>query len=99
MAKITLNPMIEEAHGRMGNAVFRRTHSGGMSLIKVADMSRVKWSDSQKAHRQRFKQAVAYAKAAMAHPPTRHHYEAIAQQKTNAPMILPSLIILKATMC
>jgi len=75
MAKITLNPMIQNAQGKLDNAVFRRSHTGELSLIKLADMSKVKWSKAQKEHRKRFKAAVAYAKAAMAEPKVRASYE------------------------
>ena len=67
--------MLQSAHGKLGNAVFRRSYSGKMTLIKLADMSNVKWSDAQKAQRQRFKQANAYAKAAMADPRAHALYE------------------------
>ena len=88
MAKITLNPMIQSAQGKMGNAVFRRSHTGEMTLIKLADMSNVKWSDAQQAHRQRFKQAVAYAKAAMAEPKARAMYEKSAAKQHKRPFDL-----------
>lgn len=88
MVKIKLNPMIEEASGKLGNMVFRRSHSGSMSLIKSADMSKVKWSGAQKAHRLRFKEAVAYAKAAMADPAVRARYEKEAAQVKKRPFAL-----------
>ena len=88
MAKITLHPMIQSAQGKMGNAVFRRSHTGEMTLIKLADMSRVKWSEAQGAHRQRFKEAVAYAKAAMADPEVRATYEKYAAEKGKRPFDL-----------
>ena len=85
MAKIILNPIIEQASGKIGNMVFRRAHTGKMTLIKAADMSNVKWSKAQKAHRKRFKQAVAYAKAAMAEPNVRARYETEAATKNKRP--------------
>jgi len=78
MTKVKLNPAIEWLQGRMGNMVFRRAHTGELSLIQSPDMSRVKWSPAQKAHRQRFKQAIAYAKAAVADPDIRPVYEQMA---------------------
>ena len=75
MAKVTLNPMLQSVHGRLGNAVFRRSYNGTVTLIKLADMSKVQWSDAQKTQRQRFKQANLYAKAAMAEPAVRLLYE------------------------
>jgi len=88
MAKITLNPIVQRAQGKMGNAVFRRSHTGEMTLIKLADMSRVRWSKAQTAHRQRFKKAVAYAQAALADPDVREAYEELAAKKRKRPFDL-----------
>ena len=88
MAKITLNPIVERAQGKMGNIVFRRSHTGEMSITKLPDMSNVKWSKAQKAHRQRFKKAVAYAKAAMAEPKVRAKYEKAAIKAGKRPFDL-----------
>jgi len=85
MAKITLHPMVQNAQGKIGNAVFRRTHTGEMTLIKLADMSHVNWSEAQIAHRQRFKEAIAYAKSALAHPQVRAEYEKQAAQQHKRP--------------
>ena len=85
MAKITLNPIIERAQGKMGNIVFRRSHTGEMCITKLPDMSNVQWSESQRAHRQRFRQAVAYARAAMAEPAIRAVYVEAAAQKNKRP--------------
>lgn len=74
MAKIKLNPIINKAHGSIGNYTFRHMY-GRQTLIKKPDMSQVEWSDTQHAHRLRFKQAVAHAKAAMANPQVRARYE------------------------
>jgi hypothetical protein len=46
-------------------------------------MSRVKWSSPQKAHRERFRQAVLYAKAAMKNLEVRSVYEQMAAEKKN----------------
>ena len=72
----------------MGSIVFRRSHTGEMSITKLPDMSNVEWSDAQQAHRQRFKLAVAYAKAAMADPTVRAVYVEIAAQKHKRPFDL-----------
>ncbi len=85
MVKITLSPMVKELFGKLGDYVFRRAHTGEMTLIKLADMSKVKWSEAQKAHRQRFKQAIAYAKAAMAEPRVRAIYEKLAAKQSKRP--------------
>lgn len=75
MAKVTLSPLVKDVRGRLGDYVFRRTHTGEVILSKVPDLSNVKWSKAQKAHRKRFKEAVAYAKSAMAEPKVRAKYE------------------------
>ena len=88
MAKIILNPIIQRAQGKMGNIVFRRSHTGEMSITKLPDMSNVTWSDAQQAHRQRFKLAVAYARAAMAEPKVRANYEKAAVKAGKRPFDL-----------
>jgi hypothetical protein len=85
MAKITLNQIVTNVRGKVGEFVFRRTHTGEMILSKVPDMSNVKWSKAQQAHRQRFKEAVAYAKAAMAEPKVRAMYEKSATEQHKRP--------------
>ena len=85
MAKIILNPIVQSAQGKMGNIVFRRSHTGEMCITKLPDMSNVQWSQAQQAHRLRFKRAVAYAKAAMAEPTVRAVYAETASQKNKRP--------------
>jgi hypothetical protein len=86
MAKVKLNPMIEEVRGKFGDMVFRRTRNGGLSLIRRADMSQVKWSSAQKANRQRFREATAYARQALANPQLRATYEQVAAQTGKRPI-------------
>jgi hypothetical protein len=82
MPKVKLNPIFEEIQGQVGNnMVLRRTYEGRLSLMKKPDMSNVEWSKAQAAHRQRFKEAVAYAHAAMANPKVREIYEQASAQK------------------
>ena len=83
MAKAKLNPILELITGKIGNLVFRRAHTGKLSVIYRPDMSRVKWSSTQKAHRARFKAAVLYAKLAMKDPTVRSLYEQMAAEKKN----------------
>ncbi len=85
MAKVKLNPVLTEFHGQIGNLVFRRTRNGGLSLMRKADMSKVKWSPAQCASRQRFREAVAYAKQALADPQLRDHFEAVAAKSGKRP--------------
>jgi hypothetical protein len=85
MAKVLLNPAIQRMWGRMGGLVYRRSHTGEAQVAMAPDMSGVKWSEAQKAHRQRFKQAVAYARTAMADPQVRAAYERMAAQNHKRP--------------
>ena len=96
MAKIILNPTIERAKGKLGRLVFRMAHTGEMTLIKAADMSGVKWSKAQKEHRRRFKEAVAYARAAMAEPKERSRYEKRAAAQKKRPFDLAVSDFMKA---
>ena len=76
MAIITFNKGIMEIHGKVGKHIYRRGPNGSTIVCKRPDMSAVQPSEAQKVHRQRFKEAVAYAKAALADPELRDHYEA-----------------------
>ena len=88
MAIVVLNPMIKSVHGRLGNLVFRRTPNGKMSVIKLADMSNVQWSEAQQRHRRQFKAAIEYAKAVMAEPTVRLVYEKMASRQNKRPFHL-----------
>jgi hypothetical protein len=85
MAKIKLNPMINGLSGKVGNMIFRRLANGEVSVSLAPARSQAKPSESQTAHRQRFKQAAAYAKAALADPETRAYYEAAAAGSHKTP--------------
>ena len=74
MVKVILNPGIRRMSGKMGDWTYRWMY-GKQTVMKTPDMSKVKWSKAQKVHRQRFKQAIAYARQAMADPKVRSHYE------------------------
>jgi hypothetical protein len=82
MAKVKLNPILLELHGSVGDMVFRRTRNGGASLIRKADMSKVKWSPAQLANRQRFREAVPYDKQLLADSQARARYEEIGAKQS-----------------
>lgn len=88
MAKIILNPMIKELRGKMGDVVYRVSPSGKQTVMKAPDMSKVKWSKAQKDNRKRFKQAIAYARAAMADPKVSKIYEKRAAKQNKRPFHL-----------
>ena len=65
-----------------------RWHYGRQRLCKVPDMSTVKWSEAQKAHRLKFREAVVYARLAMADPGTHAQYKEEAERKGKRPFAL-----------
>src|SRR5215208_5532508 len=75
MAEVILNPMIKEIRGELDGVVYRVSPNGKTYISKSPDMSKVKWSKVQKAHRQRMAKANDYAHAAMANPAVRAIYE------------------------
>lgn len=81
MAKVRLHPFFEEFRGKIKGLVFRLSHNGKISAYMSPDMSGVKWSAAQIAHRERMAEASAYAKAAIADPQIRAVYEQISIQK------------------
>ena len=85
MAKIKLHPMFQGVSGRMDGIVYRRSVSGRIYMSRTPDMSRVQWSPAQQAHRQKFKLATAYARAASADPQLRAHYEERAKREKKRP--------------
>jgi hypothetical protein len=91
MAKVILPPgvkgdeFIKEFRGKLGNVVFRQYPNGDIIVSKAPDMSAVAWSPAQQEQRQRFKAAIAYAKAAMADPGARAVYEKRAAEQKRLP--------------
>jgi len=85
MAKVALHPPFKGIRGRLGSLVFRLYQNGETIVSKYPDMSHVTWSPAQEEHRQRFKRAIAYAKAAMADSDVRTIYENRAAEKDNRP--------------
>jgi hypothetical protein len=81
MPKVRLPALIEEIHGTFYDVVFKMSPKGNMIVTRRPDMSQVKWSKAQQEQRQRFKAAVAYAKAALAEPKLRARYEKRAQRE------------------
>jgi len=91
MAKVILQPgvngneLIKKIRGKQGEVVFRQFPNGDIIVSKAPDMSAVEWSPAQQAHRQRFKTAIAYAKAAMADPHVSAIYETQAATQNKRP--------------
>lgn len=74
MAKIKLDPLFREISGKLGDVVFRST-ANGVVMSKRPAASSVPPSEAQNAHRQRFKEAAAYARTALADPQVSSLYQ------------------------
>jgi hypothetical protein len=84
MTKVTLHPPVKNMSGKLGIYTYRVMY-GKQTLMKTPDMSKVKWSKAQKANRQRFKKAIAYARQAMADPKFRAYYGKAAKKAGRQP--------------
>ena len=84
MVKAILNPGIRRLSGTMGDWTYR-WRNGKQTIMKTPDMSKVKWSKAQKANRERFAEAIAYARQAMADPKVRAHYEKLGKKANRQP--------------
>ena len=80
MAKIKLNPIVEEVSGGFGNLVFRSSN-GKTVLCRKPDVSDNEVTENQAAHRERFRQAVAYGRSVMADEDMRAIYDQVAERK------------------
>jgi hypothetical protein len=75
MAKVKLNPLFKEMHGKVGDLVFRRGPNGQTIVYKAPKKSRGNTRFAQKVQQHRMRDAHAYAHAAMADPDKQAHYE------------------------
>lgn len=67
MAKITGNVLMKGMSGTLQGQVFKDYHYGTV-VSKVPDMSNIAPSEKQKAERNKFREAVAFAKEVLANP-------------------------------
>ena len=81
MAKIKLDPLFTSISGTMGGFVFRKSKKGEAIVARRPQKLDTEPSPAQKAQRERFKLANAYAKAALADPVLRAVYEEIAAEQ------------------
>ena len=84
MAKVILDAPFQRITGKIGKLSYRWMH-GQQTVMKTPDMSRVKWSAAQNANRQRFAQAIHYAKQAMADPQASVFYEKLGKETGRQP--------------
>lgn len=80
MAKVRLNPILEQLRGQVGDLVFKR-YGERVIISRKPDMEGQEWSEAQTAHRERFRQAAIYGKMVMADPKTKAIYEKAARAK------------------
>ena len=78
--KFKLNRAFTAASGELDGLIYRNVR-GQVIVSRKADLSNVVYSEEQLAHQERFKQAAAYGKAALANPTIRAMYEAAAKDK------------------
>lgn len=78
--KFKLNRAFREASGHLDGLVYRNVR-GEVIVSRKPDPDNLVYSENQIAHRERFKQAAAYGKAALANPTVRALYEAAAKEK------------------
>jgi hypothetical protein len=81
MAKMKLDPLFLELSGTMGNFVYRRSRRGEVVVARRPLKSRTEPSEAQKAHRERFSQAVAYARYALKNEELSALYEIVGMEK------------------
>ena len=84
MAKVILDAPFRRIKGEIGKLSYRWMY-GQQTVMKTPDMSRVKWSAAQKASRQRFAQAIHYARQAMADPNVSAVYEKLGKEAGRQP--------------
>lgn len=80
MAKVKLNPILEQLRGKVGDLVFKR-FGDEIIISRTPDMEGREWSEAQLAARERFRQASVYGKMVMADPDTKAVYEEAAQRR------------------
>ena len=80
MAKVKLNPILEQISGKVGDLVFRR-YGDETVIAQKPDMSGVEASPAQLAVRARFREAALYGKMVMADPQTKALYTEAAKAK------------------
>jgi hypothetical protein len=85
MLNVKLNPIIQAISGKLGDIVFRVSKTGKVTITKRADVSGVVPSEARLAQRERFKQAIEYAGAAMAEQEVRTVYETMAAKEHQGP--------------
>lgn len=80
MARVKLNPIIDQLSGKVGDLVFR-TYGGDTIVARTPDLSGVEPTPGQVAQRARFRDAAFYGRVVLADPPARAFYETVAANR------------------
>jgi len=80
MAKVKLNPILEQIRGQVGDLVFKR-YGEGVVISRKPDMEGVEPTEAQLAQRERFREGVLYGKMVVADPEAKALYDEVAQAK------------------
>ena len=65
---ISKNPLLKNASGKIGKSIVLKNYSYGTVISAYPDMSKVKPSKKQRQAKNRFAEAVQYAKSILANP-------------------------------
>ena len=80
MAKVKLNPVLEQFRGQIGDLVFKH-YGAEVGVGRKPDRSGIQPTEAQLEHRVRFRQAVLYGRLVMADPDKKEIYEQAAKEK------------------
>ncbi|MFM7859106.1 MAG: hypothetical protein ACKO96_46085, partial [Flammeovirgaceae bacterium] len=78
MANVKLNALVDGVSGKVGKNIVLRQRGGRTLLATKPETSQV-FSEKQKAQRERFQQAVRFAKSILLQPEAKAEYEKLAQ--------------------
>ena len=78
MAKVKLNPVVEQVRGGIGDLIFKR-YGEDVIVARKADTADRPWSEAQLASREHFRQAALYGKLMMADPAMKALYDEAAK--------------------
>jgi hypothetical protein len=74
MAIANDNVLTRNQRGRLGNIIFRRWGENTVASV-VPDYSKIKWSAAQRNNRNRFRDAMVYARRALSDPKVYQYYK------------------------
>ncbi len=84
MARGDKGSILDGFHGRLNEHIVIKQRNGKPVLCFYPQGKKVKWTENQKIHRQRFKDATAYAKQVMKNPDRLAFYRTYEQDGINA---------------